>query len=73
MAVIAVEAAAACGFVIAVYELVVGGGIALWPQASDSWILLLWIAAAAIAGAGMTTVRSRARALARRALPAAAP
>jgi signal transduction histidine kinase len=73
MAVVAVEAAAACGFVIAVYELVVGGGIALWPHASDSWILLLWIAAAAIAGTGMTAVRSGARALARRALPAAAP
>jgi signal transduction histidine kinase len=73
MAAIAVEAAAACCFVIAVYVLVVGGGIALWPHASDSWILLLWIAAAAIAGAGMTAVRSRARALARRALPAAAP
>jgi hypothetical protein len=73
IAAIGVEAAAACGFVIAVYLLVVGGGTALWPRASDSWILLLWIAAAAIAGSGMTAVRSGARALARRALPAAAP
>lgn len=58
---------------VAVYALLVGGGIALWPRASDNWILLLWIAAAAIAGAGLTTVRSRARALAHRALPAATP
>jgi signal transduction histidine kinase len=73
MAVIVAESAAACGFVIAVYGLVVGGGTAAWPHASDGWILLLWIAAAAIAGAGMTSVLSGARAVARKALPAAVP
>ncbi len=73
MAAIVVEAVAVCGFVVAVYALLVGGGIALWPRASDNWILLLWIAAAVIAGAGMTGVRSRARALAHRALPAGSP
>ena len=73
VAAIAIQGVAVCGFVVAVYALLVGGGIALWPRASDNWILLLWIAAAAIAGAGMTAVRSRARALAYRALPAATP
>ena len=73
VAAIAIQGVAICGFVVAVYALFVGGGTALWPRASDSWILLLWIAAAAIAGAGLTTVRSRARALAHRVLPAATP
>jgi hypothetical protein len=73
MAAIVIQGVAVCGFVVAVYALLVGGGIALWPHAGDNWILLLWIAAAAIAGAGMTTVRARARALAHRALPAATP
>jgi len=73
MAAIVIQGVAVCAFVVAVYALLVGGGIALWPHASDNWILLLWIAAAAIAGAGMTTVRSRARALAHRVLPAATP
>ena len=68
-----VEAVAACGFVIAVYELVVAGGIALFPNASDHWSLVLWIAAAAISGAGMAAVRSGARALVRKALPTADP
>ena len=68
-----VEAVAACGFVIAVYILVVAGGTALFPNAGDNWILVLWIAAAAISGAGMTTVTSGARALVRRVLPAADP
>src|SRR5260370_1239840 len=70
MAAIVVEAVAVCAFVIAVYEVVVGGAIALWPHASDNWILPFWIAAAAIAGSGMAAVRSRARALIRRVLPA---
>jgi hypothetical protein len=73
VAAIAIQGVAVCGFVVAVYALLVGGGTALWPRASDSWVLLLWIAAAVIAGAGLTTVRSRARALAYRALPAATP
>jgi hypothetical protein len=68
-----VEAVAACGFVIAVYVAVVAGGRALFPKASDNWILVLWIAAAAISGVGMTTVISGARALVRRVLPAADP
>jgi len=68
-----VEAVAACGFVIAVYELVVAGGIALFPNANDHWILVLWIAATAISGAGMPAVRSRARALVRKALPTPDP
>ena len=68
-----VEAVAACGFVIAVYVLVVAGGTALFPNASDNWILVLWIAAAAISGAGMSAVTSGARALVRRVLPAADP
>src|SRR5215831_6552237 len=73
MAAVVIQWMAVCGCVVSVYARLVGGGIALWPQAGDNWILLLWIAAAAIAGAGMTTVRSRARALAHRALPAATP
>ena len=76
-----VEAVAACGFVLAVYGLVVAGGIALFlhaspahvPPGSGKWVIVLWIAAAAIAGTGMTAVRSRARALARRLLPAPDP
>jgi signal transduction histidine kinase len=73
IAAIVVEAVAACGFVIAVYELVVAGGIALWPGADDNWILMFWIAAAAIAGSGMTAVRSRARSLVQRVLPSSRP
>jgi len=73
IAAIVIQGVAVCGFVVAVYALLVGGGIALWPQAGDSWILLLWIAAAAIAGVGLSTVRSHARALAHRVLPAATP
>jgi len=68
-----VEAAAASGFVIAVYVAVVAGGRALFPNASDNWILVLWIAAAAISGVGMPKVISGARALVRRVLPAADP
>jgi hypothetical protein len=76
-----VEAVAACGFVLAVYGLVVAGGIALFlhaspahvPAAGRKWVIVLWIAAATIAGTGMTAVRSRARALARRLLPAPDP
>ena len=81
IAAFAVEAVAACGFVLAVYGLVVAGGIALFlhaspahvPPAGRRWVIVLWIAAATIAGTGMTAVRSRARALARRVLPAPDP
>jgi hypothetical protein len=72
-AAIVVEAAAACGFVIAVYELVVAGGSALLSPVNGTWKLVLWTAAAAISGAGLTAVRSRARRLVRRLLPAADP
>ena len=44
----AVELVFAAAYVVAVYELVVAGGIALWPDASDDWILPMWIAAAAL-------------------------
>jgi hypothetical protein len=73
IAAIVVEAALACGFVIAAYELLVAGGTALLPHASDDWTLLFWIAAAAIAGSGMTVVRSRARVLAHRLIPGSRP
>jgi signal transduction histidine kinase len=51
----------AAAFVIGVYELVVRGGIALWPAATDDWILPMWIAAATISGIGLTPVRGLAR------------
>lgn len=51
------EAVAAAAFVIVVYEVVVAGALALWPDASDSWILLLWIIAATVSGLGLTRVR----------------
>lgn len=73
IAAIVVEAAAACAFVVAVYELVVTGGSALLSSPGGTWKLVLWTAAAAISGAGLTAVRSRARRLARRLLPAADP
>jgi hypothetical protein len=56
-----------------VYEVVVAGGLALLPKPGGNWILVLLIAATAIAGSGMTAVRSRARALARKVLPASDP
>jgi hypothetical protein len=43
-------------FVVAVYEAVVAGALALWPDLTDSWILLLWITAATIAGLGVSWV-----------------
>src|SRR5580692_9401298 len=54
------------GFVIGVSALVVAGGIALWPDAPDRWILPMWIAAATVSGLGLTPVRAFARALVRR-------
>lgn len=59
-------------YVVAVYELVVAGGIALWPDATDDWILQLWIVAAAISGLGLKPVRALARSLLRRLWPSAA-
>jgi hypothetical protein len=55
------EWAAVAVFVIAVYELVVAGGVALWPNADDAWILALWVAAAAISASGMAAVRGAVR------------
>lgn len=51
----------AAAFVVGVYELVVRGGIALWPAATDDWILPMWIAAATVSGLGLTSVRGLAR------------
>ena len=53
----------AAAFVVGVYELVVRGGIALWPTATDDWILPMWITAATISGIGLTPVRRLARRL----------
>lgn len=53
----------AAAFVVGVYELVVRGGIALWPSATDDWILPMWVAAATISGIGLTPVRRFARTL----------
>ncbi|MEZ0115534.1 GAF domain-containing protein [Catenulispora sp. EB89] len=66
------EWAAVAVFVIAVYEVVVAGGVALWPHADDAWILALWVAAAAISASGMTTVRGAVRRVFVRIRPAAA-
>ena len=65
----AVELVFAAAYVVAVYELVVAGGIALWPNATDDWILPMWIAAAALSGIGLGPVRSLARSLLRRVWP----
>jgi signal transduction histidine kinase len=56
--VLAGEWLAAAVFVLAVYEVVVGVAVRLWPDLSDNWVLLLWIAAAAICGFGLAKVRS---------------
>jgi signal transduction histidine kinase len=68
----ALELVFAAAYVVAVYELVVAGGIALWPTATDDWILPMWIAAAAVSGLGLKPVRSLARALLRRLWPSGA-
>lgn len=62
----------AAAFVVGVYELVVRGGIALWPAATDDWILPMWIAAATVSGIGLTPVRGLARRLVERIWPSAA-
>lgn len=69
---LAAEALAAVVFVIAVYETVVGVVVRVWPDARDDLVLLLWIAAAAICGAGMKAVRVRARRLLARRWPSVA-
>jgi len=66
------EWAAVAVFVIAVYEVIVAGGVALWPGADDAWILALWVAAAAISASGMTAIRGAARSAFVRIRPAAA-
>lgn len=66
------ETVFAAAYVVAVYELVVAGGIALWPAATDDWILQMWIVAAVICGIGLKPVRSLARLLLRRLWPSAA-
>jgi len=66
------EWAAVAVFVIAVYEVIVAGGVALWPHADDAWILALWVAAAAISASGMTAVRGAVRRVFVRIRPAAA-
>jgi hypothetical protein len=50
----AVELVAMAIFFVAVYEAVVAGALALWPNLTDSWILLLWITAATISGLGLS-------------------
>ena len=64
-----VETVFAAAYVVAVYELVVAGGIALWSTATDDWILQMWIVAAVICGIGLKPVRSLARVLLRRVWP----
>ncbi|MEY9908687.1 signal transduction histidine kinase [Catenulispora sp. MAP12-49] len=59
-------------FVIAVYEVIVAGGVALWPDADDAWILALWVAAAVISASGMTAVRGAVRSVFVRFRPSAA-
>ncbi|HZP55053.1 hypothetical protein [Actinocrinis sp.] len=66
-----VETVFAAAYVVAVYELVVAGGIALWSNATDDWILQMWIVAAVICGIGLKPVRSLARLLLRRLWPPA--
>jgi signal transduction histidine kinase len=66
------EVLCAAAFVVGVYELVVRGGIALWPTATDDWILPMWIAAATISGIGLTPVRRLARRLLARLWPSGA-
>jgi signal transduction histidine kinase len=67
-----VELLFAAAFVVGVYELIVRGGIALWPNATDDWILPMWIAAATISGLGLTPVRGLARRLLARLWPSGA-
>jgi signal transduction histidine kinase len=69
---LAVEWAAAAVFVLAVYEVVVGVAVRVWPDLGDNWVLLLWIAAAVICGFGLGKVRSGVRSLAGRLWPSLA-
>jgi signal transduction histidine kinase len=68
----AAELLFAAAFVIGVYELIVRGGIVLWPNATDDWILPMWVAAATICGLGLTSVRRLARGLLARLWPSGA-
>lgn len=65
------EWTAAALFVVAVYEIVVGTVVRLWPDMPDDRVLLFWIAAAAICGAGTGPVRAGVRAAAARRWPGA--
>lgn len=67
-----VEFLAAAAFAVGVYELVVAGALALWPDLTDSWILLLWMTSATVAGLGMGRIRRWAGAGLRRVWPATA-
>lgn len=67
-----VEFLAAAAFAVGVYEVVVAGALALWPDLTDSWILLLWMTSATIAGLGMNGVWKLAAAGLRRVWPATA-
>jgi signal transduction histidine kinase len=67
-----VEFLAAAAFAVGVYELVVAGALALWPKLTDSWILLLWMTSATIAGLGMNRVRRLVGVALRRVWPATA-
>jgi signal transduction histidine kinase len=64
------QAVAATAFVVAVYEAVVAGVLAVWPDATDNWILLMWMIAASVAGAGLNPVRRAVGAVLGRLWPA---
>ena len=67
-----VEFLAAAVVAVGVYELVVAGALALWPSLTDSWILLLWMTSATIAGLSMSRVRRLVGTALRRMWPATA-
>jgi signal transduction histidine kinase len=67
-----VEFLAAATFAVSVYEVVVAGALAQWPDLTDSWILLLWMTSATVAGLGMSHVRRAVGSALRRAWPATA-
>ena len=65
-----VEFLAVAAFAVGVYEIVVAGALALWPNLTDSWILLLWMTAATISGLGMSWIRRLVRSVLGRMWPA---
>jgi two-component system NarL family sensor kinase len=66
------EAVFCVAFVIGVYEAVVAGAIGLWPNASVSWMLPVWVLASSLCGLGLGPVRRLARSTLRRAWTSAA-